>query len=349
MAITNSKELSEPLTHQQILLRVKRILSGSSPPISQVHELHQFRVIHTVEFKDDGKDGDEWTASCHIGYNSSEIDESHLGKDVSKKAAKTLAAQMALTHINNRLQAVEELALFPVLQPVQPSEPTKNQKQLMKEYEIDHMLLSRLASINVGSTPRIGLLSIYLEQYETNTKIPLEIGLAFALLDQPSKIQAHHLVIEEHYELRNGKYVDDQKDHFLFGDSELVSEAKLGQRISQILHHFEAQCDGLVVVGHTINSDRKWLREMGITFKDGIEVLDIARAHVHATSHGKFAQVESMGKMMDQHELSYDCAHNGGNDAVYNLHVLDKMLIKARNDRNLAEKEDFGVGELNLN
>ena len=84
---------------------------------------------------------------------------------------------------------------------------------------------------------------------------------------------ARHWIVEESYGLRNGKYVLNHKEHSDFGMSELLPRQDLVPRLSQVIDALGG-CDKVILVGHLVAGDMKWLRGLGLDLN--LRSLDIA-------------------------------------------------------------------------
>ena len=105
------------------------------------------------------------------------------------------------------------------------------------------------------------------EAWEINNKVT-EIGLAtWRASAGGGGWSFTHLVIAEMYECRNGRYVEDNKDNFIFGTSQIVSleEATRIARSELLAADY--------IVGHAIEGDLKWLRSLGVSV-DTSKLLD---------------------------------------------------------------------------
>ena len=63
---------------------------------------------------------------------------------------------------------------------------------------------------------------------EGNTSVVTEIGLAFFTASGRGTFRHRHILVEEHLSRRNGKWVADNRDRFLFGNSEVMPLAQAG-------------------------------------------------------------------------------------------------------------------------
>ena len=61
-----------------------------------------------------------------------------------------------------------------------------------------------------------------IEAWEANASLVTEIGLAVA---EGGALRHRHLLIADNLARRNGRYVADERDNFVFGDSEVADMA----------------------------------------------------------------------------------------------------------------------------
>jgi hypothetical protein len=93
---------------------------------------------------------------------------------------------------------------------------------------------------HTNSSTRI-FLAIDVEGWEKHTETVLEVGICVCLgTPTPKQTTAYtfccrHFIVEENMHHRNGKYVPDHKDHFLFGDSEVLSTEAIAAHIKKKL------------------------------------------------------------------------------------------------------------------
>lgn len=84
----------------------------------------------------------------------------------------------------------------------------------------------------------------------------LEIG--YVKFNKNGEIEKRHLIIEEYYKIRNGKYVEDNKDNYDYGTSEKVSLEKALEIIKEEIEKSD------FIVGHGIQNDIKFLKNNNV-------------------------------------------------------------------------------------
>lgn len=151
-----------------------------------------------------------------------------------------------------------------------------------------------------------------LEMWERKQSKLTEIGLT--TFDRTTnKIKTVHFVIEENLNKRNGRFVDDNKDNFLHGDSEIVSEEEALRRTKEIIDQHE------VVVGHGVGGDLKYLRRRGLHFRHDLRVLDTML--MYQAYAGK-TQPRNLGKICALYGMTHQAPHNAANDSHINMYLF---------------------------
>jgi len=197
-------------------------------------------------------------------------------------------------------------------------------KQLAQEQRRHDVLLHSLrhlfyAHISLRKRTK-RYLSLDIEAWEQDHDKIIEVGWAVAQW-QPDGQEWHttgvHLIVQEFMHLRNGLRVADHRDHYNFGQSQILPLKKCMQRLKQTLK----QCD--VLVGHAAASDEKFLRSYGISFS-GKPVLDtqvIAKSVMTTTDHVRLSRI------LDHLNIEHVHLHNAGNDAYYTMDAFLKMCL----------------------
>lgn len=158
---------------------------------------------------------------------------------------------------------------------------------------------------------------IDLEQFERNQRKLTEVGIS-VVCSQTNQIKTTHLIIKEHYNLRNKKFVCDNKDNFLFGNSVTVSLEEAKRQISNVLSEHE------YLVGHGIGNDMKFIqKELGIKSK----VATLNTDNLFKAVVNKNTQT-SLSNVCKHFDIKHDAPHNAGNDS----HVNMNMFLQLRRD-----------------
>lgn len=142
------------------------------------------------------------------------------------------------------------------------------------------------------------------EYYEHNQARTTEVGIS--LFNNTGDIITHHLVVDEYYNLRNGRYVADNKDNFDYGVSERISKDDLADHVQVLLTGVD------ILIVHGGKDDRKALRELGVdfTFVRALDTQQLFKVYSHEMQSTGLAKMYKVliGKEMQN-------AHNGGNDS----------------------------------
>jgi len=139
-------------------------------------------------------------------------------------------------------------------------------------------------------------------------------------------IKSHHFRVSEHINMRNGQFVTDAADRFMFGDSEFVPLTQLPEKIGECFRHYDKHGGKrrIVLVGHDVRTDVDFLMAVGYDVGNiaGLEVIDTTcmwKAVVNDT------QSKGLGPMLCDLGVDFRHLHNAGNDATYTLQALVKM------------------------
>jgi hypothetical protein len=111
---------------------------------------------------------------------------------------------------------------------------------------------------------------------------------------------------------------------FNFGKSTIVQLCDLPARINEAFIALKAEADVIVLFGHSLQGDLKWLEEAGVEL-DNIVECDLAEVWMARHNH---IQKTGLMAMLTQLQFSFTNLHNGGNDATYTLEVGMAMMEK---------------------
>ncbi|KAK6465996.1 hypothetical protein DFJ63DRAFT_38774 [Scheffersomyces coipomensis] len=162
------------------------------------------------------------------------------------------------------------------------------------------------------------LIAIDFEAYERSLKKVTEIGIVIYDPDLSKGsifpiIKTFHIIIAEHIELVNGRYVPDSKDKYIGGLSNVLSLSDSKIFMEQIIEKYINQREG-AFVGHNIGGDIRWLQGMGIQIREDIEIVDTFKLYQISRSIG--GTLKGILKLID---LPHGVLHNAANDAYYTL------------------------------
>ncbi|KAK6863956.1 hypothetical protein PG995_000484, partial [Apiospora arundinis] len=181
---------------------------------------------------------------------------------------------------------------------------------------------------------------IDVEAHEFNNKDITEVGIA--ILDTQdivgiapgvsgmnwfTKIQAHHLRIKEVAHLVNRRFVKGCPEYFDFGESEIVPGMNIVKRLESIVGTGDNNESPIVLVGHDLAFDMKYLRDLGFNLWRSPLFLD------EVDTQNMFQRVQRDPK---SRKLAVMCNelgtpgrnfHNAGNDAMYTLRAMVTMAV----------------------
>jgi DNA polymerase III epsilon subunit-like protein len=155
------------------------------------------------------------------------------------------------------------------------------------------------------------LVAVDVEAWERDTGRVTEVGVA---IFSKGELRHRHFLVAEHLAMRNGRYSEDNRDHFLFGTSETLPLAKVAAEVSAELRSAD------FFIGHDVHNDVEWLREIGCDIDPRLEngVIDIQGvAHLRGLGRQR-----SLKDLVEACGLDPERLHNGGNDAAFTLQVL---------------------------
>ena len=146
--------------------------------------------------------------------------------------------------------------------------------------------LARVRDLVATSRARFACVDV--EAWERATGTVTEIGLAvWRDAGSGEHWTFTHLIIEEHVEKCNGRFVEDNKHNFIFGTSLVVSMDEATAIAREIL------CSADFIVGHAVKGDVKWLRSLGVTLNlDGGRLIDTQRIAAGADFACRLASAE---------------------------------------------------------
>ena len=202
---------------------------------------------------------------------------------------------------------------------------TKKQARVLNKAHAELDTLQTLARRRgVGSQPAV-YVAIDVEAYEGGNDV-LEVGLACIATSDvwPRRlIKSSHWIVEDNLHLHNGRYVPDHRDRFNFGLSQKIPAANICSVLDESFDEMASNSTNFLI-GHTIQSDIKWLSQVGINILSKIEsICDVAGAFQAINNRH---QPMSLANMLEFYSLSAHHLHNAGNDASYTLELALQMM-----------------------
>lgn len=186
--------------------------------------------------------------------------------------------------------------------------------------------------LRMGTSLMDTFISIDIEAFEFSQQKITEIGISIydplkeALSFVPNFTNIH-ILIKEHLHLRNGKYVVDNKDRYLCGNSIILTKNEALKFIQSLLDHYlisryETHGMNSILVGHDIKGDIKWLKQLGLHLPANVKSLDTQI--ISRLSNG--SNQLGLGKILNRYGIPHSYLHNAGNDAYFTLLLLLKLV-----------------------
>ncbi|KAI7908325.1 uncharacterized protein BX663DRAFT_425507 [Cokeromyces recurvatus] len=180
-------------------------------------------------------------------------------------------------------------------------------------------------------------ISLDIEAYESDHSILLEIG--WSMYDAKNKkLMDQHYVNSNYRHLKNGKFVADQKEKFLFGTSVWCTMKQALIELRKDLDWAVQRDGGFILVGHGLDSDLKYLHKEGfhwptadgsgetLNIEESAKIAILNTDTIYAASINNLHNPPSLGKTLDLLHIETWNLHNAGNDAHYTLLLL-MMLV----------------------
>ncbi|KAI5960811.1 uncharacterized protein KGF55_004381 [Candida pseudojiufengensis] len=162
------------------------------------------------------------------------------------------------------------------------------------------------------------LVAIDCESYEFDHSKITEIGIAILQSTTTTiipQIITYHIIIEENIHKRSHKYVPDHKDKYMNGTSLIMNEKLAIAFVNKIIQKYLFKLNG-IMVGHSINSEFKYFKHLGISLPHNLKIIDTLQLHQIGRSNGG-----SLWGCLRLLNIPYSYLHNAGNDAYYTLLV----------------------------
>ena len=175
---------------------------------------------------------------------------------------------------------------------------------------------------------QIVFICVDIECYERSTRDITEVGVSVLIPSSGKGIETRHMRPSENIDKRNGVYVPDHSEEFMFGESVIISIIdlpKIFQELFNTSFHFGKQISGngprkIVMVGHNLKSDLDYLRSNKVSIPEELIECDTARMYCALENNPVQRKLEDLCRA-----LGINCAklHNAGNDAQYTLQAFE--------------------------
>ncbi|KAH7170293.1 hypothetical protein EDB81DRAFT_774995 [Dactylonectria macrodidyma] len=158
-----------------------------------------------------------------------------------------------------------------------------------------------------------------------------------------TSINCHHLRVWEYSGLRNSQYVHGCPDSFDFGSSTFPRKKDVRRAIMAILAPYINASRNLVLVGHDISQDIRYLETLGIRLVNlknltrQVDTQEMCQAWQNET------QGRGLGKILSQLEIPSKNLHNAGNDAYYTVCAMFGIAVAQirEQEEKLKEKHEI--------
>ncbi|KAK7428566.1 hypothetical protein QQZ08_005004 [Neonectria magnoliae] len=213
-----------------------------------------------------------------------------------------------------------------------------NEKAARKQRDRQKMLLDTQEYLCLRSSSvdlDVVFICVDVEAIERSPNPISEIG--FAILDTRdirsvapgpcgenwrTSIKCHHLRVWEYAGLRNFQFVHGCPDLFDFGESTFPRKAHVRREIMSILAPYINDSRNIVMVGHDIYQDIRYLSTLGVnlltlnSLVGQVDTKDIHQAWRDNTNG------RGLSKILSELEIPSKNLHNAGNDAYYTVCVM---------------------------
>lgn len=191
-------------------------------------------------------------------------------------------------------------------------------------------------------TRQTAIVSVDVEWHERSRNKMLEFGIAWKHvgndLVEEAQIAVHHLIVQDNYDVRNGKWVPDNKDDFRFGTSERVWLADVPNRLRDIMMSVVRRSGRIYLVGHSVHADLEILNSLELVdlIAEKLVICDIAKAFQAKHRH---KSLTGLSKLLEFYGIEYEHLHNAANDAFFTLLLCLRMICheKALADNRLVK------------
>lgn len=158
------------------------------------------------------------------------------------------------------------------------------------------------------------LFCLDIETFERKNDKITEIGISI-FTPENSELINYHYIVSENIHHRNGKFVPDNKENFLHGNSIILPLEDIVKEVNLLVQ------DTTYLVGHAFSNDKFFLEKCGMTkFPEVIDTQKVAKLF--------FEDKRNIGLelLSEQLELSPSFLHNAGNDTYMTMKSLFKLL-----------------------
>ncbi|EJD53596.1 hypothetical protein AURDEDRAFT_141640 [Auricularia subglabra TFB-10046 SS5] len=186
------------------------------------------------------------------------------------------------------------------------------------------------------------------EGWERDHEVITEFGYTkLTWVDGKPVIEDGHWVPQEHTGYRNGQYVVDNRNHFLFGETRVISLKQFMADVRKMISDAAAQ-GPLFLVFHDFNNDLKDLTRIEAPIEtlarvlpdtvpeSGMYAVDTGLLYSALAGETRRTGLERMTKLLGFSKFDY--FHNAGNDAHYTMEALQSMAAGAQIDKQREQR-----------
>lgn len=174
-------------------------------------------------------------------------------------------------------------------------------------------MLSRMNELSESSV----LLSLDIEKFERQQSKITEIGLSiFGIGGEPKNI---HYIVEENIQYKNKKFVPDNRENFMFGESIVMSIEDIKKELHTIIHNVD------YIVGQAVSGDLTDLRSYWDMRISNVSVLDTQKLYMYM--HDRRTGIKcGLISICEYFGIETEYLHNAGNDAKYTADVFKRLF-----------------------
>jgi len=190
---------------------------------------------------------------------------------------------------------------------------------------------------NLWAVERGVFCAIDFESWERDHKTITEFGYRLVGWKDGKQVEdCGHWIVKGHMQYQNTRWVQGNRDHYQFGESEIMSWTAFKQNILDLLNSLHS-FGPVYLVFHDYREDMKYLRQLealqegtydhtvpDATPSNGIFIVDTT-VLLHGLMGNEVANALSLEKMCIQLRIPASRFHNAGNDAHYTLSALITM------------------------
>lgn len=159
-----------------------------------------------------------------------------------------------------------------------------------------------------------GLMAIDFEMFEHKQSILLEVGITEMI---NGNIETEHYVFSDNLKYKNGCYVPDYRDHFLFG----ITKYKTFDEIQNVLDDVITR--SAICIGHSVETERKILQHSFGINVNHLRFVDTLGMYCFIHQHPN--QI-GLAKCLAQYNIPNEYHHNGGNDSHRTMMLYQQLL-----------------------